>query len=338
MPPPSTRSNSSMPDGTRGSSPESIASKGFGLEGLEGSVSCSGRPLPGGGATSCRSSTRLFHSPQSGQRPSHLELSKPQAWQAKTVRTLVMGRRSESRVDAGALGRPLAGASVMRPAAPLEVLEARELLDEGELAAAGGAVPLLADDDLRDAPVLVRGLVLLLAVDEHHDVRILFDGAAFAQVRQLRAAVGAGLGGAGELGERDHRHPELLGQALHRAADRRHLLLAVLDAPGRGHELQVVHDDEAEAVLGLEAPALGPHLERRDGGRVVDEELRLREVGVGLGEPRPVLLVELAGAQPVRVDRGRRRRAGAARAAPSTSRARTAPPSPPPASPRAGRC
>ncbi len=92
MPPPSTRSNSSMPDGTRDSSPESIASKGFGLEGLEGSVACSGRPLPGGGASSWRSSARLFHSPQSGQRPSHLELSKPQAWQAKNVRTFKPAR------------------------------------------------------------------------------------------------------------------------------------------------------------------------------------------------------------------------------------------------------
>ena len=93
MPPPSTRSNSSMPDGTRDSSPESMASKGFGLDGAGGSVVGSGRPLPGGGATSCRSSTKLFHSPQSGQRPSHFELSKPQAWQAKNVRTLVTPAR-----------------------------------------------------------------------------------------------------------------------------------------------------------------------------------------------------------------------------------------------------
>ena len=82
------------------------------------------------------------------------------------------------------------------------------------------------------------------------------------------------------------------------------LLLAVLDAAGAGHELQVVDDDQAEAVLGLEPPALRPHLERGDGGRVVDEDLGLREVGVGLGEARPVLLVELAGAQPMRVDAG----------------------------------
>ena len=97
MPPPSTRSNSSMPELTRDSSPVSTASKGFGLEGPEGRISGSGRPLPGGGATSCRSSTKLFHSPQSGQRPSHFELSKPQAWQAKTVRTFVIPSRRATR-------------------------------------------------------------------------------------------------------------------------------------------------------------------------------------------------------------------------------------------------
>ena len=84
---------------------------------------------PGAPRRSC--STRRSR----GSGPSHFELSKPQAWQAKTT----------------------AAPSLMatRPAAPLEVLEARELLDEGELARAGRAVALLADDDLRDAAVLV---------------------------------------------------------------------------------------------------------------------------------------------------------------------------------------
>src|SRR5512143_2267452 len=183
MPPPSTRSNSPMPEDTRCSSEPSIASQGLGEEGGSGSVCASGRPLPGGGASSWRSSTKLFHSPQSGQRPSHFELPKPQAWQTKTVRILVMAR--------------------LLAAPPLEVLEARELIDEGEPARAGRAVALLADDDLRDAPVLLAGLVLLLAVDEHHHVRVLLEGSRFSQVRQLRTPVGAGLRRARELGQRD---------------------------------------------------------------------------------------------------------------------------------------
>src|SRR5512138_3668205 len=55
----------------------------------------------------------------------------------------------------------------LRVPSPLQVLEPREFLDEGQLARAGRAVALLADDDLRDAAVLLRRLVLLLAVDEH---------------------------------------------------------------------------------------------------------------------------------------------------------------------------
>src|SRR4029079_7846850 len=42
-------------------------------------------PLAAAVGTSCRSSTKLFHSPQSGHRPSHLLLSNPHAWQPKTV-------------------------------------------------------------------------------------------------------------------------------------------------------------------------------------------------------------------------------------------------------------
>src|SRR5436309_7335722 len=55
-----------------------------------------GRPRAAG-ASSRRSSTKLFHSPQSGQRPSHFELSSPQAWQAKRTRTLLMAAGSPDR-------------------------------------------------------------------------------------------------------------------------------------------------------------------------------------------------------------------------------------------------
>src|SRR6266478_1900288 len=55
----------------------------------------------------------------------------------------------------------------LRPRAPVEVLEARELLQEGEPHGPGGPVALLADDDLGQTAVLVGGFVLLLAVDEH---------------------------------------------------------------------------------------------------------------------------------------------------------------------------
>ena len=91
IPPPSTRSNSPIPDAMRGASLASITSQGLGRDAAAPASCGSGRPLPGAGWASCRSSAKLFHSPQSGQRPSHFELSKPQAWQAK--KTLAFVRR-----------------------------------------------------------------------------------------------------------------------------------------------------------------------------------------------------------------------------------------------------
>ena len=145
--------------------------------------------------------------------------------------------------------------------------------------------------------------------------------------RELRPLVGARLGRARELRQRDHRHVQLLGQPLQRAADRRDLLLAVLDAAGARDELQVVDDHQAEAVLGLQAAALGAHLERRERGRVVDEDAATptgrRRPWPAAPSPSPAACRCAAGAR----RRARRRRACAARAAPSTSRARRSRPS-----------
>src|SRR5688572_19724987 len=61
------------------------------------------------------------------------------------------------------------------------VVEPRELVVPGELHVAGRAVALLADQELGLAADLLAVLlvrhVILLAVDEHHHVGILLDGA-----------------------------------------------------------------------------------------------------------------------------------------------------------------
>src|SRR5207302_3845434 len=81
----------------------------------------------------------------------------------------------------------------------------------------------------------VRGAVVeLLTIDETHDVGVLLDRPGLAQVRQLGAPVLAAplLGGARELGQRHHRHVQLLGQGLERAGDERDLLLPALGVGG----------------------------------------------------------------------------------------------------------
>ena len=73
-----------------------------------------------GAATSWRSSAKLFHSPQSGHRPSHFELSKPQAWQARRVppRPAVLAHREERVLDG--------------PSLPLGTCPQRPLIDRRE--------------------------------------------------------------------------------------------------------------------------------------------------------------------------------------------------------------
>src|ERR1051326_323397 len=93
---------------------------------------------------------------------------------------------------------------------------------------------MLADDDLGLAVnARVVRLVVLLAVDEHDEVRVLLDRPGIAQVAELRALIGAAwlLDAARELGERDDRDLHLLRHRLERARDLAHFLDAVLGAP-----------------------------------------------------------------------------------------------------------
>src|SRR5215467_8561367 len=79
-----------------------------------------------------------------------------------------------------------------------EVLEAGELAEERQADDACRSVALLADDQLRDSLRVARRRVLvgvlILAVDEDHDVGVLLEGARFAEVRELRAMIGARFG------------------------------------------------------------------------------------------------------------------------------------------------
>ena len=67
------------------------------------------------------------------------------------------------------------------------VLEAHVLLEEAELHGPGGAVALLGDDDL--GGVLVGGVrvVVLVPVEHHDDVRVLFYRPALAKIRHHRS-------------------------------------------------------------------------------------------------------------------------------------------------------
>src|SRR5690606_22206107 len=177
-------------------------------------------------------------------------------------------------------------------------LEPRALLAEVQLHGAGRTVALLADDQLRLAlQTLLLGLrrrnVILGPAQEHDEIGVLLERAGLAQVGELRAVIGSLLGRARELGQRDDRHGQLLRQRLETPGDLADLLLPVLRAPARVHELDVVHDDEAElGLIRLEPARLGPHLENAQRARVVDPDGGGVEVPRRLREPHVVVIRE----------------------------------------------
>src|SRR3954453_19862033 len=95
----------------------------------------------------------------------------------------------------------------------------RELLD------AGGAAAVLREEQLGDAGgVGLFRVVVLVAVDEHHQVGVLLDRARLAQVGEDRPLVMALLDGARQLGQRDDRYLEVASEHLQGARDLRDLL------------------------------------------------------------------------------------------------------------------
>ena len=153
------------------------------------------------------------------------------------------------------------------------------------------------------AVVGLVAVVVLLAVEEHDEVGVLLDRARLAQVGEHRPLVVALLGRAVELGERDDRQVEILGDLLQAAGDRGHFLQAALLAAAGRHQLEVVDDDEAEVRLApLQRLGARAELEQAERRRVVDVERRRLELAARLREARPVVLRELAGADVVGVD------------------------------------
>src|SRR5918996_2524199 len=143
------------------------------------------------------------------------------------------------------------------PIARGQVLEPRVLRQERHLELAGGTVALLADVHLGRLARLFLHRVLAVErrpVQEHDDVRVLFEGARFTKIAEPRRVVAPRLDRARELRERDDGDVQLLGQRLERARDLGDLLLAVVEVGPAAHELQVVDHDEVQAVLGLHAP------------------------------------------------------------------------------------
>ena len=90
---------------------------------------------------------------------------------------------------------------------------------------------MLADDKFRDAFFRRIGLVYLVAVKEDHDVRILFNGSGFTQVREHGAVVFTFFNFTVELRKGHHRYVEFFGYSLERAGDIRNFEFTGVRAP-----------------------------------------------------------------------------------------------------------
>ena len=106
-------------------------------------------------------------------------------------------------------------------------------------------------------------------------------------------------GGAGELGQADHRHIQLLRHDFEVPGHLGNLLHPVFNPRPGGHQLQIVDDNEPQV---FEPPHLRLHLGDGDAGGVVHIDMGAREPLGGDRQLLPLLLLEVAGAHLIRRD------------------------------------
>src|SRR3989344_2389806 len=142
----------------------------------------------------------------------------------------------------------------------IDGLEGGALLIEVEFGFSRGAVPVLLNENFGDVRSVTLGITFVLAMNKHHDVRILFNGTGVAQVAQTRFAA-ASLHRARELRERNNRHLEFSREAFQRSGYFGHLLDERVGCFGRGrrHKLQIIDDDEPYTAFALQPPRDGAH-------------------------------------------------------------------------------
>ncbi len=143
-----------------------------------------------------------------------------------------------------------------------QILKARALLPERQLDGARGTIALLGDDDLRRVVRLVAvfpTMIVILAVQQHHHVRVLFDRARLSRRSLMR-----GRWSSRPSGRRFNWLSTTTGTSSSRASDLRYREIVVIscwrDSMLLGidvHQLEIIHDEAANAVGALEPPGLG---------------------------------------------------------------------------------
>src|SRR5215207_213034 len=125
------------------------------------------------------------------------------------------GSASPSPMRALSRGRMRAMASPSRSISGLVYRKIQELggaFQEQELDLAGRPIAVLGDDDVGDAFLIGVRVVLLVAINEQHDVCILLERARLAQIGQLRDVRRALLDRTAELAQGENRHAQLASE------------------------------------------------------------------------------------------------------------------------------
>src|SRR5262249_7386949 len=108
--------------------------------------------------------------------------------------------------------RTIKAAQILTQSFTFKVGELGELIKEGQIDCVGRAVALLRNDQFSNVLILIAAIVNLFAIDECDKVRILFDCTRLTEVSELRTMIGAVLGRARQLRQRNERDIQFLRQ------------------------------------------------------------------------------------------------------------------------------
>src|SRR6516162_756893 len=179
-----------------------------------------------------------------------------------------------------------------------EILEPHVLLDIHQCYLARWAVALLGDDDV-DQPFLLVLVVKLGAMQHHYGVRVLLNGAGFAQVAKPWLLFLAVLQTAIDLSERDDRNLQLASKEFQSPGNPGNLFLAVLAPIIWIDELQIVDDDKAQIMALFQPSGIGGDSQHILAWGIIDEEFRFAQDAAGFHDFRNLFMANMPFSQPL---------------------------------------
>ena len=115
-----------------------------------------------------------------------------------------------------------------------------------------GATTVLRHNDICFARPRVVFVLTIWTIQQHHYVRILFQGTRLTKIRNLGAFIRARLWPPVQLGNRHQWYIEFLRQEFQLAGEFRHLLLPRLGSFAAAHQLKIINHNHLQVCYLLE--------------------------------------------------------------------------------------